>query len=65
MVSFENKKVLTDNSIMLYGQHKGKKLIDVPASYFIYIYNNHKLQDDLIEYIEDNMEVFQKELEER
>jgi hypothetical protein len=66
MESFKSTtEPLNDKSIMSYGGHKGKKLIDIPASYFIYISNNHDLEENLIDYIENNMEVFQKELEER
>lgn len=32
-------EILTDQSIMPYGMHKGKKMIDVPDSYLQYHYD--------------------------
>lgn len=56
---------LTDESILDFGEkHKGKKLIKVPAEYFLYIYRkNFKMPQNLKDYIEDNLDVL--ELEER
>jgi uncharacterized protein (DUF3820 family) len=57
---------LTDTCILNYGEkHKDKKLIDVPAEYFLYIYNkNFKMPQNLKDYIEDNIDVLKKEMEE-
>jgi hypothetical protein len=46
---------LTDNSIMPFGEYKGKKLANVPDEYLIFIYENFNLYPNLRKYIEDNM----------
>lgn len=67
---------LTDKSIMTFGMHKGKELQDVPATWLMWYYNQitdkinkgtklNKVETDFKEYIEDNMEVLKKELNER
>jgi len=33
----------TDETIMPFGAHKGKKLANVPADYLIWMYENNKL----------------------
>lgn len=63
--------VLNDDSKMTFGKaHQGKKMIDVPASYLLWVYDTIKpiapnkrnlTQKHLAEYIEDNMEVLQKQ----
>ena len=57
---------LTDQSIMTFGAHKGKKLIDTPGSYLLWIKHNIKPNSsntDLHEYINDNLQVLLKESE--
>ena len=49
---------LNDNSLMPFGQHKGKKMIDVPAPYLLWIYEQNF---DVMVYIRENMEVLRKE----
>jgi hypothetical protein len=55
---------LTDETVLSFGEHKGKRLIDVPASWLIWYY---EAPDDFIknkwlfEYIRDNYEALQKE----
>jgi len=56
---------LTDESLMPFGAHKGKPLIDVPASYLIWLYDNNKTGKELKEYIEDNMQVLKQELKKK
>lgn len=51
-----------DDSIMPFGQHKGKQMADVPASYLIYLYENRKVYGDLRIYIEDNMTVLREQI---
>lgn len=62
-----NLDKLKDDSILDYGEkHKGKKLIDVPAQYFLYIYEkNFTMPASLKEYIEDNLDVLKKEMQEQ
>ncbi|MDR2806275.1 MAG: DUF3820 family protein [Dysgonamonadaceae bacterium] len=45
---------LTDESPMPWGIHKGKPMIDVPASYLIGLYKEDKAHGDVLEYINDN-----------
>lgn len=53
---YEIKKVLTDNSIMTFGSHKGKRLSEVPGDRLLFYYGNYKnLSPELKKYIEDNM----------
>ena len=58
--------VLTDDSILEFGNlHKGKKLINVPASYLLFVYeNNYNTGKALRAYIEDNMDVLKKQRDE-
>lgn len=46
----------TDESLMPFGQHKGKKLVDVPAKDLIWLYENEK-SGKITEYIKENLEV--------
>lgn len=52
---------LTDSDLMPYGKHKGKKMIDVPADYLIWCHDNDKCSPTVRAYIEDNLEVLNKE----
>lgn len=65
-----NQKEYTDHSIMPYGEHKGKKLKDVPDQFLLDLYESeadiiktlkmHGLTEliKLYEYIEHNIDVF-------
>lgn len=46
---------LTDESIMPFGKYRGKKLIDVPDAYLLWLWDNGVNQLDLKAYIEDNL----------
>ena len=52
----------TDESLMPFGMHKDKPLVDVPASYLIWLYENNKCNQPLKLYIEENMDVLQIEV---
>lgn len=63
---------LTDNSPCPIGKHKGTDMEDVPASWLVCYYNAylalHKadtFNKPLITYIEDNMDVLEKELKKK
>lgn len=47
---------------MPWGQYKGKRMIDVPASYLLWLYENNKCNNDVREYIEDNMDALKLEI---
>ena len=52
--------VLTDSSIMTFGKHKGKKLINIPAGWFIWAKNNLDRKSHtapVLNYIDDNLRV--------
>lgn len=49
------KAALTDNSLMPYGQHQGSKMIDVPASYLIWLYDNKKCSGSVWDYIANRL----------
>lgn len=52
------KSTFTDTSLMPFGQHKGKKLIDVPASYLLYMYDKGYVNNEALKkYIADNLTV--------
>jgi uncharacterized protein (DUF3820 family) len=44
---------LTENSIMLFGKHKGKKLSERPNGYFLYLYDRKIIKGDLKKYVEN------------
>lgn len=47
---------------MPFGEHKGKKLANVPPGYLLYIRDNYKLFDNLKKYIDDNRTVLEAEV---
>jgi uncharacterized protein (DUF3820 family) len=53
----------TDETLMPFGQHKGKKLIDVPAKYLLWLEGELRRGDwtDLQAYIKDNKEVLEQQ----
>lgn len=53
---------MTDTDLMPFGVHKGKKLIDVPASYLLWLLENNKCSGEVKKYIEDNKDVLQVEI---
>jgi len=54
---------ITDESTMLFGKHKGRYLIEVPASWLLWYRNDAKdpRDKDLLDYIEDNLDVLRSE----
>ena len=58
---------LTDESIINFGMHKGKKLANVPASWLLWFYHNTNVSAvnaDLHEYIKDNLQALEKKVNE-
>jgi len=46
--------VLTDNDLMPFGKaYKGTKMVNIPASYLIWLYNNNLKDGNVKDYIED------------
>lgn len=48
---------MTSIKTMPFGKHKGKKLEDVPHSYWLYLYDRNKLSGVLKEYVENTVPV--------
>jgi uncharacterized protein (DUF3820 family) len=57
--------MLTDQDIMPYGKHKGKKMANVPAAYLIWLHENDKCTDEVREYISENIEVLKMEIDKK
>jgi len=53
---------LTDESLMPWGKYKGDKMINVPASYLVWLYENNKCDRLVKEYIKDNYDVLMNEI---
>lgn len=56
---------MNDNSLMPYGKYKGDKMLNVPASYLIWLYENNKASVDVLAYIKDNLEVLKMQVKQR
>jgi len=56
---------LEDNDLMPFGKHKGDKMIEVPAEYLLWLYNNNLKDGNVKNYIEDiTIKALQQEVEE-
>lgn len=53
-------KILTDESLMPWGKYKGYQMINVPAKYLLYMYENNKCYGSVKDYIEDNLDFIKK-----
>lgn len=56
---------LTDNSPMPFGKYVGKPMIDVPAKYLLYLFNDGCTHDAVRKYIIDNLDALKKEAGEK
>lgn len=54
---------MNDQSILQFGKHKGKRLIDVPADYLLFLLNKKIAFGPLLTYIQSNKEILLKESE--
>ncbi len=54
---------LIDDSLMPYGQYQGRKMIDVPASYLIWLYDNGKCSPQVQKYVKDSYDALIQELQ--
>lgn len=44
------------------GKYAGKRMIDIPGAYFLYLYeNNLPMTTEVRKYVTDNMDAFRKE----
>ena len=53
---------LNDNSPMPYGKYKGKLMENVPASYLMWLYDEGKCNEEVRDYIKDNLDVLKEEI---
>jgi len=53
---------LTDSSRMPFGKYINEKMANVPASYLMWLYDNNKCNQQVKDYIEENMDVLKDEL---
>jgi uncharacterized protein (DUF3820 family) len=47
---------MKDTDLMPWGKFKGKRLIDVPAHYLLWLIENNKCSGEVKKYIEDNID---------
>jgi uncharacterized protein (DUF3820 family) len=52
----------TDKTLMPFGKYKGKALINIPAYYFIWLWENTDVKGALHTYIKENLDVFKQEI---
>lgn len=52
---------LTDNDLMPFGIHYGKKMANVPAKYLLFMYDSGKCFGEVKAYIESNLEFLKEE----
>ena len=50
--------------VVPFGKYKGKQMVQVPASYLLFLYETNKCSPRVKEYIEDNFQVLKKESDE-
>lgn len=53
---------MNDDSLMPFGEFKGRKMANVPPDRLLWMYENMKLYGELKEYIEDNLDVIKSEI---
>ena len=54
----------TDKTPFPYGRYSGKEMQDVPAKYLMWMYDNNKLSQPIKEYVYENKDVLEIELNE-
>lgn len=55
---------LTDTSIMPYGKHQGRAMVNVPADYLIWLRENGRCSPLVAAYIDENMDKLKKQVAE-
>ncbi len=61
-MEIKRKPHADDNTIMPFGKFVGEKLANVPAWYLIFIYKKNKCFGIIKQYIKDNLDVLEKEV---
>ena len=57
----DNQPEITDNTPMPFGKHQGKAMINVPAQYLLWLYNEGCSHPGVKKYIIDNLDGLRKE----
>lgn len=52
---------ITDNTPMPFGKYSGKPMVDVPAKYLLWLFDNGCSHDGVKKYINDNLDCLRKE----
>jgi uncharacterized protein (DUF3820 family) len=52
---------LNDNTPMPFGKYQGKAMVNVPAVYLIWLFDNGCSHAGVKKYIQDNLEILKKE----
>lgn len=62
-MAYESKKPepLKDDSLMPSGKHVGERMIDIPARYLLYVYDNNMCSKLVRNYIEENLDVIKSQ----
>lgn len=53
---------LDDNSKMPFGVYKGRNMVNVPAAYLLWLWDEKKYTKEVGVYIEDNLQALKQEL---
>ena len=53
---------LTDSSRMPFGKYVNEKMANVSASYLLWLYDNNKCNQQVKDYIEENIDVLKEEI---
>jgi uncharacterized protein (DUF3820 family) len=56
---------MNDNSIMPWGKYQGEKMVNVPASYLIWLHENNKCSGEVKTYIIENLDVLKQQQKSR
>lgn len=54
---------LDDESPMPYGKYEGDAMIDVPAKYLLWLYDNDRCSESVKAYVESSLDALRKEVE--
>ena len=53
---------LKDGDLMPFGKHKGDKMIDIPAKYLLYMYENSMISNSrVLVYVKENLDVIKEQ----
>ncbi|MCL2651969.1 MAG: DUF3820 family protein [Candidatus Azobacteroides sp.] len=56
---------ITDSSQMPFGKYQGMAMINVPADYLMWLYDNNKCNSEVRVYIVENLDVLKKEINDK